>query len=563
MRRSRVAVLLAALLVVVGCASLAGTSQAAAPQNIFGSTTPSTPADSDAVKVELGVQFKAAVAGQVTGVRFYKGTGNTGTHTGSLWTGSTRTRTGTFTGETASGWQTLTFSSPVNVTAGATYIASYLAPKGRYAVNNPYTFPKVSGDLTAVKGVYKYGGGYPTDVYQTSNYWVDVVFVATVVAPPTTTASPSPTTAPMTSQPPVTTTSEPTTPPVTTTVPSTTTAPPSSGCDRNATSASTLNTQVSQATAGETICLASGDYGTWAGTNKAVTVKADTGAVATMTVSLDGNDDGFTLDGLSEMGGDIRAGAKNFTIRNSAFTSPLRLQGAPGANILIEGNNFDWNALDSAANAKLFIWSATYGQASGATIRGNSFRNGELDGIHIGNAAAADIIGNTFMNICYLGGNHSDMLQTEGMVGGRIAQNLFKAGADCGAQGLTSYDSGTVGVVIEDNVIDVRRPWGIEWYSDENSIIRNNTVVYYPPVDCNFGTQCGRISINRKSEDPAGTGTQVTDNLAAVEFTNGSTGTATGNASSQGLVFVGPGDTWADYKLAPNSPGQGKGARIP
>ena len=55
--------------------------------------------------------------------------------------------------------------------------------------------------------------------------------------------------------------------------------------------------------------------------------------------------------------------------------------------------------------------------------------------------------------------------------------NLFQGDASCATQALTSYDSGTVGVVIEDNVIDVRRPWGIEWYSDRDSIIRHNTVV--------------------------------------------------------------------------------------
>lgn len=525
----------------------------AGPETLFGDVTPASPADPDNVTVELGVRFKPAVDGVVTGVRFYKGPANTGTHTGSLWSGTVRVATVTFTGETDSGWQTAKFATPVIVKAGTEYIASYLAPVGRYAIETGYAWPKVSGNLTGLGSLYQYGGGLPNATFGSSNYFVDVLYIPTGSAPTTTSAPPT-TTA---------TTTATSAPASTTNTPTTTTTPPPAGCDRTATNASTLTTQINAATAGQTICLAAGSYGVWAGTNKAVTIRAAAGVSASMTLSLDSNDNGFTLDGLSGLSGDVRAGAKNFTIRNSTFTDTLRLQGQPGANILIEGNKFDWNALDSDANAKLFLWTATYGQSSGVTIRGNSFRNGELDGIHIGNAAGGDIIGNHFENICYLGGNHADMLQTEGMVGGRIAQNLFKAGADCGAQGLTSFDSGTVGVVIEDNVIDVRRPWGIEWYSDKDSIIRNNTVVYYPPANCNFNTQCGRISINRKSEDPAGSGTQATDNLASVEFTNGSTGTSTGNVSSQGLVFVGPGNTWADYKLSPNSPGQGKGARIP
>ncbi len=39
-----------------------------------------------------------------------------------------------FSGETGSGWQTAYFSSPVSITAGTTYIASYLSPSGYYAV---------------------------------------------------------------------------------------------------------------------------------------------------------------------------------------------------------------------------------------------------------------------------------------------------------------------------------------------------------------------------------------------------------------------------------------------
>ena len=52
--------------------------------------------------VELGVKFRADQPGFVTGIRFYKGAGNTGTHVGNLWTSDgTLLATATFTGETA------------------------------------------------------------------------------------------------------------------------------------------------------------------------------------------------------------------------------------------------------------------------------------------------------------------------------------------------------------------------------------------------------------------------------------------------------------------------------
>ena len=115
----------------------------------------------------------------------------------------------------------------------------------------------------------------------------------------------------------------------------------------------------------------------------------------------------------------------------------------------------------------------------------------------------------------------------------RIAGNYVYA--PCATQGITSYDAGTSGVIIEDNVVDIRRPWGIELYADRNSIVRHNTVRFHLDADCHFsGLLCGQIDINRKSEDPAGTGTQVYDNIAtSVSFSAGSTGTAHHNVSGR------------------------------
>ena len=81
------------------------------------------------------MRFKADLDGTITAVRFYKGTTNTGTHIGNLWSANgTLLARGTFSGETASGWQQLNFATPVDITAGTTYVASYYAPSGHYAV---------------------------------------------------------------------------------------------------------------------------------------------------------------------------------------------------------------------------------------------------------------------------------------------------------------------------------------------------------------------------------------------------------------------------------------------
>src|SRR5262249_47863205 len=108
-------------------------------------------------------------------------------------------------------------------------------------------------------------------------------------------------------------------------------------CDRSATP-STLASQVTAATAGQTICLASGSYGTWSGTNKAITLKAADGATASMRYAFTTGDSGFTLDGLSGMGGTITNGAHDITIKNSTFTSHAVFDGLANSNILFDHN---------------------------------------------------------------------------------------------------------------------------------------------------------------------------------------------------------------------------------
>jgi hypothetical protein len=132
--------------------------------------------------VNLGIQFQASASGHITGIRFYKESDNTGTHIGTLWSSTgTLLATGTFSNETASGWQELDFSSPVAITAGTTYVASYYTSTGHYAItSNGLPSPVTNGPLTALAsgGVYAYGSGnaFPSSSFNASNYWVDVVY---------------------------------------------------------------------------------------------------------------------------------------------------------------------------------------------------------------------------------------------------------------------------------------------------------------------------------------------------------------------------------------------------
>ncbi|WP_213456079.1 DUF4082 domain-containing protein [Rhizomonospora bruguierae] len=178
----------------IGPASAPRTLTLTGPSTMFGARVPQVPAINDDQPVELGVAFVPQVDGLITGVRFYKGPGNTGTHTGSVWSpGGTRLKTGTFANETASGWQTLTFSSPLAVGAGTTYIASYYAPRGGYA-GDPLQFSYGDLDVNPLtvkrstaasgNGLYRYGSGLPDQWYRDTNYYVDVTFQASANTPP-------------------------------------------------------------------------------------------------------------------------------------------------------------------------------------------------------------------------------------------------------------------------------------------------------------------------------------------------------------------------------------------
>ena len=97
------------------------------PCSIWSSNAAPIVADSGAGPgVEVGVKFRSDVSGTITGIRFYKSAANTGTHIGNLWSSTgTLLATATFTNETASGWQTVTFSPAVSITANTVYVASY------------------------------------------------------------------------------------------------------------------------------------------------------------------------------------------------------------------------------------------------------------------------------------------------------------------------------------------------------------------------------------------------------------------------------------------------------
>ncbi|WP_242044579.1 DUF4082 domain-containing protein [Anabaena azotica] len=156
------------------------------------STVPSVLADSETRAVELGLKFRSQISGYITGLRFYKSPQNTGTHVGTLWNSNgTQLARATFSNETASGWQQVNFSTPVAITANTTYVASYHTNVGRYSIDSGYfansgvdSYPlyAFSNSESGGNGVYAYNANptFPNSSFNSSNYWVDVVFASSL-----------------------------------------------------------------------------------------------------------------------------------------------------------------------------------------------------------------------------------------------------------------------------------------------------------------------------------------------------------------------------------------------
>ena len=149
---------------------------------------PSTPWYNDA-PATLGVKFRSDVSGSVTGIRFYKGAGNNGTHIGLLYSGSgTPLAQATFTSETAAGWQQVNFPSAVSIAANTTYIAAFFSTSGfaytpDYFTSSGTDSPPLHALRSGVDGpnsVYVYAAApqFPSSTWRDSNYWVDVLFTA-------------------------------------------------------------------------------------------------------------------------------------------------------------------------------------------------------------------------------------------------------------------------------------------------------------------------------------------------------------------------------------------------
>jgi Domain of unknown function (DUF4082) len=139
-----------------------------------------TPGTSVNANRNAGMAFLVYGSGTVTAIQFWKLSTDTGTHVGQLWaeTGQVKLGEVTFTGETASGWQTAVFGTPIAVTAGQRYRACVSRPAQPYASHSvTLPTPNIGPMVMDYASVVNTGSltAYPNTQNANHTYYVDVI----------------------------------------------------------------------------------------------------------------------------------------------------------------------------------------------------------------------------------------------------------------------------------------------------------------------------------------------------------------------------------------------------
>jgi Right handed beta helix region len=236
------------------------------------------------------------------------------------------------------------------------------------------------------------------------------------------------------------------------------------GCALNATP-STFASQVSAASAGQTVCLASGNYGIWHGTNKVITIAPQQGATPTMGLAFATGASGFTINGgratytqtwgiqvnqTWNNGPAFDTGAQNITIKNTDFNVQTDVENLKNANILFDHNV--WHDINGFTYDVALWLGYSAGVDSGVTVQNSLFRDMSSDGIQTGDQMR--ILNNEFVNVYpnAAGGNeniHTDAVQLYGATNTTIIGNFVHGHCE---QGIGAFD-GTASNTIEHNVV--------------------------------------------------------------------------------------------------------------
>jgi hypothetical protein len=274
-------------------------------------------------------------------------------------------------------------------------------------------------------------------------------------------------------------------------------------CSLNATS-SNFASQLAALNPGQTLCLASGNYGTFNGAAKSspgVTITAASGATPTMSIGFcnDSAVSWLILNGLTITGGIICAPTTNVTFQNNTWTDKLQIwaSGANNAcsqcpamnnaNVLFNGELFNMAANPSGAGGYEGRVQFNYGgpTPAGITIENSRFTTGCADGIQLGGAGVGYGVdigpNNEFYNLMQGScGPHVDSIQFNGDENGPnsiVGPNIFGNYFHNNTTGVVSYDYDTNAHVYNNVMTNIAQDSILAAGFDSTSVIEYNTVI--------------------------------------------------------------------------------------
>lgn len=130
---------------------------------------------------EQGTILSSSRSGLVTAIRYFKPSGETGSHTGHIWDDATGTLLASvaFSGESSFGWQTQTLLTPLAISANHRYRVSYNFNTHLSKTNSGLLSPISNGPLTALSGCYSTPAGTFPNTISVGNYFADLVLKPT------------------------------------------------------------------------------------------------------------------------------------------------------------------------------------------------------------------------------------------------------------------------------------------------------------------------------------------------------------------------------------------------
>ena len=386
-------------------------------------------------------------------------------------------------------------------------------------------------------------------------------------------------------------------------------------CDVNATT-SNVTTQIVNATAGQVVCLASGDYSGFSGTSKSapgITITSAPGATVTFNsgmrlnlssvqnFTLDGTGGGgtMTVGGLLDMetsGDALQNKALNLTFQNLAFTASgyVIFQGPENSNVTFNRDTFvagnaGCNGTSATGVTYQFLLpyqTATATTPSGLTIESSVFvAPADLWNPRraIQTATPMTVTDNVFVGyLDHLGPscNHIDTLQVYSKSNGTSGGITFTGNLCYDDYGCFMAFDGTSDNTITDNACFTIESACVNLYADSGSVVNHNvqqkTGGADPSSCATLPTvqRCtsARLFVNsNKSGDTVPNGETYTNNVdqSGPSVVTGSLTTNTNNmwsgATSPNIngsaTFKGGTNptTWAGFELASGSTGHAGG----